>query len=193
MEENDYSIVRAVLAGDKEAYAALVARHSQSVFRVAFRITGNEADAEEVVQDAFLRGYQRLESFESRSQFGTWIYRIAVNCALNMMTKRKVETTYQIAEVADPAQHQVQIADSAAGPERLLMSREIQSMQEAAMQGLTATEQIAFVLRHMEDRSTEEIAAALHIAPNAAKQAVFRAVQKLRRSLAPLRTNACST
>ena len=91
MEENEHSIIRAVLSGDKEAYGALVARHSHAVFRVAFRITGDEADAEEVVQEAFLRGYQKLESFESRSQFGTWIYRIAVNCALNMMTKRKVE------------------------------------------------------------------------------------------------------
>ena len=84
----------------------------------------------------------------------------------------------------------MQVADSAADPERLLMSREIESMHQAAMQSLTATEQTAFVLRHMEERSTEEIAAALNIAPNAAKQAVFRAVQKLRRSLAPLRANA---
>jgi RNA polymerase sigma-70 factor (ECF subfamily) len=190
MEENDYSIVRAVLAGDKEAYGALVARHSQSVFRVAFRITGDEADAEEVVQEAFLRGYQKLESFESRSQFGTWIYRIAVNCALNMMTKRKVETTHQIVEDADPTQHQVQVADTAADPERLLLSQEIEALQARAMQTLTATERTAFVLRHMEARSTEEIAATLHIAPNAAKQAVFRAVQKLRRGLAPLRVNA---
>ena len=190
MEENDHSIVRAVLSGDKDAYGALVVRHSQSVFRVAFRITGNEADAEEVVQEAFLRGYQRLESFESRSEFGTWIYRITVTCALNMMNKRKIEATHQIAEGADPGQRQVQIADSAAGPERLLMSREIESMHKAAMQSLTATEQTAFVLRHMEDQSTEEIASVLHIAPNAAKQAVFRAVQKLRRGLAPFRVNA---
>src|SRR6266851_1628350 len=190
MEENDHSIVRAVLAGDKDAYGALVVRHSQSVFRVAFRITGDEADAEEVVQEAFLRGYQRLESFESRSEFGTWIYRIAVNCALNMMNKRKIEAAYQIAEETDPEHRQVQVADSAAGPDRLLMSLEIESMHKAAMQSLTATEQTAFVLRHMEDRSTEEIASALHIAPNAAKQAVFRAVQKLRRGLAPLRVNA---
>ncbi len=190
MEENDHSIVRAVLAGDKDAYGALVVRHSQSVFCVAFRITGDEADAEEVVQEAFLRGYQRLESFESRSQFGTWIYRIAVNCALNMMNKRKIEAAYQIAEDTDPSQRQVQVADSAAGPDRLLMSREIESMHRSAMQSLTATEQTAFVLRHVEDRSTEEIASALHIAPNAAKQAVFRAVQKLRRGLAPLRINA---
>ncbi len=190
MEENDHSIIRAVLAGDKEAYGALVVRHSHAVFRVAFRITGDEADAEEIVQEAFLRGYQKLESFESRSEFGTWIYRIAVNCALNMKNKRKPEASYQIAEDADPTQQQVQVADTAADPERLLLSQEIEALQARAMQTLTATERTAFVLRHMEARTTEEIAATLHIAPNAAKQAVFRAVQKLRRGLAPLRVNA---
>src|SRR5260370_35849344 len=107
MEENDHSIVRAVLSGDKEAYGALVVRHSQTVFRVAFRITGDEADAEEVVQETFLRGYQRLQSFESRSEFGTWIYRIAVNCALNMINKKKFEAAYQIAEETDPSRHRV--------------------------------------------------------------------------------------
>ena len=187
MEENDSKIVRAVLSGDKDAYGALVARHSQLVFRVAFRITGDEADADEIVQEAFMRGYQRLESFESRSEFGTWIYRIAVNCALNMVNKRKSGTTYQIGEDADPSQQQVQVADNAAGPERTLLSREIEALQATAMRDLTATERTAFILRHMEDCSTSEIAEALSIAPNAAKQAVFRAVQKLRRSLAPLR------
>lgn len=189
MEVNDHAIVREVLAGDKDAYGTLVSRHSQNVFRVAFRITGDEADADEVVQEAFLRGYQRLQSFESRSEFGTWIYRIAVNCALNMINKRKIEATYRIGEEIDPESRQVQVADGSAGPERTLLSREIESMQAAAMQTLTPTERSAFILRHMEDRSTTEIAAALEIAPNAAKQAVFRAVQKLRRSLAPLRVN----
>ena len=104
-----------------------------------------------------------------------------------MVNKRKSGTTYQIAEDADPSQHQVQVADHSAGPERTLLSGEIEALQAAAMRGLTATERTAFILRHMEDRSTTEIAEALSIAPNAAKQAVFRAVQKLRRSLAPLR------
>jgi RNA polymerase sigma-70 factor (ECF subfamily) len=189
MEVNDHVIVRKVLDGDKEAYGTLVARHSPTVFRVAFRITGDEADADEVVQEAFLRGYQRLQSFESRSEFRTWIYRIAVNCALNMTSKRKVEATYQIGEQTDPVTQQVQVADHAAGPERTLLSREIQSLQTAALGTLTPTERTAFLLRHMEDRSTAEIASVLEIAPNAAKQAVFRAVQKLRRSLAPLRVN----
>src|SRR6201992_1092357 len=98
MQENDHSIVRAVLAGDKEAYGALVRAHSGSVFRVAFRIMGNEADAEEIVQEAFLRGYQRLESFQQRSSFGTWIYRIAVNCALDRIKRPGIEAEYRAGE-----------------------------------------------------------------------------------------------
>jgi RNA polymerase sigma-70 factor (ECF subfamily) len=188
MGMNDHSIIRAVLAGDKDAYGALVARYSQSVFRVAFRITGDEAEADDVVQDAFLRGYQKLESFQSRSDFGTWIYRIAVNCALDSMSKRRVTASYRIEEEADPESMTVQVADSAAGPDRLLLSREIEARQQHAMASLTPTERTAFVLRHMEEQPIDEIAATLGIAPNAAKQVVFRAVQKLRRCLAPLRT-----
>ena len=89
MGKSDHAAIRAILAGDKEAYGALVARHSQSLFRVAFRIIGNEADAEDVVQEAFLRGYRGLEGFESRSNFGTWIYRIAVRCALARLGSRR--------------------------------------------------------------------------------------------------------
>jgi RNA polymerase sigma-70 factor (ECF subfamily) len=184
MGKNDQAAIRAILSGDKEAYGALVVRHSPSLFRVAFRITGNEADAEDVVQEALLRGYQKLESFESRSNFGTWIYRIAVRCALDRISSRKGDKGSRVAEEADPEQDEVQLAAQSAGPDRLLLSG---ALQQAALGSLTPTERTAFVLRHMEDRSSEEIAAALGIAPNAAKQAVFRAVQKLRLRLAPLR------
>jgi RNA polymerase sigma-70 factor (ECF subfamily) len=178
MDKNDQAAIRAVLSGDTKAYEALVVRHTGKLFRVAFRITGNEADAEDVVQEAFLQGYRKLESFESRSDFGTWIYRIAVHCAL-----KKVRGS----EEAGLGQNEIQVADSAAGPDRLLLSGEIGAMQEIAMHSLTPTERTAFVLRYMEERTCEEIGAALDIAPNAAKQAVFRAVQKLRRRLATLR------
>jgi RNA polymerase sigma-70 factor (ECF subfamily) len=190
MGGSDHSIVRAVLAGDKEAYGALVRAHSSAVFRVAFRIIGNEADAEEIVQESFLRGYQRLESFQLRSGFGTWIYRIAVNCALNRISQTEVEADYRLGEENDAEQKTVQVATSAADPERSLLSREIGTAQTMAMQRLSPTERTAFILRHLEDRSTGEIADVLGIAPNAAKQAVFRAIHKLRRELAPLRENA---
>jgi RNA polymerase sigma-70 factor (ECF subfamily) len=184
---DDQAAIRAVLSGDKEAYGALVVRHSGKLFRVALRITGNEADAEDVVQEAFLRGYRKLESFESRSDFGTWIYRIAVRCALNKLGGSQVDENRRVGEQSDPEQNEVQVADAAAGPDRLLLSGEIGAMQGIAMHSLTPTERTAFVLRHVEERTCEEIATALGIAPNAAKQAVFRAVQKLRRRLAILR------
>ncbi|MGD0939108.1 MAG: RNA polymerase sigma factor [Terracidiphilus sp.] len=187
MDKNDHAAIRAVLSGDKEAYGALVMRHSQSLFRVAFRITGNEADADDVVQEAFLRGYRKLESFESKSNFGTWIYRIAVHCALDKIQQRDGNDSGRVGNANDPEQDQLQVADVAAGPDRLLLSGEIGAMQRDAMRSLTATERTAFVLRHMENCTTEEIAAALGIAPNAAKQAVFRAIQKLRSRLANLR------
>jgi len=190
MDMNDHAAIQAVLAGDKEAYGMLVVRHSHSLFRVAYRITGNEADAEDVVQEAFLRGYRKLEGFESRANFSTWIYRIAVHCALDRVKRRRGDERNlagRVGESNDPEQEQLQVADQAAGPDRILLSGEIGSMQAAALRSLTATERTAFVLRHMEDRTTAEIGAALGIEPNAAKQAVFRAVQKLRRRLAPLR------
>jgi RNA polymerase sigma-70 factor (ECF subfamily) len=77
MGHSDRATIKAILAGDREAYGELVVRHSAMLFRMAFRMTGNAADADDVVQDALVRGYVKLESFESRSEFGTWMYRIA--------------------------------------------------------------------------------------------------------------------
>jgi RNA polymerase sigma-70 factor, ECF subfamily len=189
MEVSDHAIRRAVLTGDKDAYGTLVARYSQTVFRVAFRITGNEHDAEEVVQETFLRGYQKLEDFEGRANMSTWFYRIAANCALDLVRRKRIVADNRVGEETDPQQGEVQVADGAAGPDRLLLSREIAARQQKAMNTLTPTERTAFVLRHMEDRSTEEIAEALNVAPNTAKQTVYRAVQKLRQQLAPLWVN----
>src|ERR1700679_274827 len=127
MEESDDSIRRAVLSGDRDAYKVLVARYSQVVFRVAYRITGNESDAEEAVQETFLRGYQKLASFEGRSSMVTWIYRIGANCALDIVARRKPEM--HIGEDNDPEERQVQLPDRHAGPDRLLLSREIEAVQ----------------------------------------------------------------
>ena len=188
MDKNDHAAIQAVLSGDKDAYGALVRRHSQSLFRVAFRITGNEADADDVVQESFLRGYLKLETFESRANFGTWIYRIAVRCALDKISSiNRMNDRMRVGTETDPEQDEIQVADETAGPDRLLLSGEIGAMQRDAMFSLTQTEQSAFVLRHREGRTTEEIGDALGIAPNAAKQAVFRAVQKLRRRLSTLK------
>jgi RNA polymerase sigma-70 factor (ECF subfamily) len=190
MGQSDRTTIQAVLAGDREAYGTLVMRHSRMLFRLAYRMTGNEADADDVVQESFLRGYQKLATFESRANFGTWIYRIAVHCALDKLQSRRRDEARQVTEQTDPEEDGVQVADSGPGPERLVLSEEIGTLGEQALLGLTAMERTAFVLRHMEDRNTDEIAAALDVAPNTAKQTVYRAVQKMRKRLAVLRVTA---
>jgi RNA polymerase sigma-70 factor, ECF subfamily len=180
MDLTDRECVEAVLNGDPDAYRDLVFRHSRTVFRVARRITGNDADAEEVVQDTLLRGYLQIRTFALRADFSTWIYRIGVNCSIDLLRKRKRQPA--------PARDELpQAVDGAAGPERLLLSAELALKWRLAMARLTEVETAAFSLRHMEDRTMDEIAELLAISLGAAKQAVFRAVQKLRREMAPLR------
>jgi len=190
MGQTDVAAIEAVLAGDRDAYGELVKRHSRMLFRLAWRMTGNQADADDVVQDAFLRAYQKLAAFERRADFGTWIYRIAVHCALDRLQKRRAEESRRVSEETDPEEDAVQVPDLKPDPERLAISAEIAALQEVAMKGLSAMERTAFVLRHMEDRSTEEIATALNVTPNTAKQSVYRAVQKVRHRLMQLKVTA---
>ena len=167
----------------------LVVRHSARLFRVAFRITGNEADAEEAAQEAFVRAYNKLATFREDAAFATWITRIAMNTSINLVQRRKRDVLHggtRIAETYSAEEQTMQVADTKPGPERALLDREVTRMREEAMAELTTMERTAFTLRHMEEISIAEIAAALQVPPNAAKQAVFRAVSKLRRTLAPL-------
>ena|ERR1035441_5760697 len=147
MGKNDHATIRAVLSGDKEAYGALVTQHSRGIFRVAYRITGNEADAEEVVQDAFMRGYRKMESFESRSNFGTWIYRIAVRCALDRISRRGGDKNDRGHGNAEADSEAVQVPDRAPNPEQMLLSGEIGAFRESAMHSLTPLERTAFTRR----------------------------------------------
>ncbi|HEY6266192.1 MAG TPA: sigma-70 family RNA polymerase sigma factor, partial [Candidatus Acidoferrum sp.] len=91
VRESDAIAVERTLAGDRDAFRVLVERHSQNVFRLAYRLTGNRHDTEEVVQEAFLRAYQKLGQFEARSNFGTWVFRIAANYAIDRMRRRRKE------------------------------------------------------------------------------------------------------
>lgn len=172
--------------GDSDAFRALVERHSRSVFRLAFRMTGNEHDAEDVVQEAFLRAYRQLGRFESRANFGTWLYRITANCSVDLMRAKQARHDITRSEPLDDALPIA--AHEAAGPDRLAQSAEIQQRVRDALTGLSPLERAAFTLRHHEGRSIEEISATLGLGTSAAKHSVFRAVKKLRAALAPLRS-----
>jgi len=189
LSPQDAVLVTQVLQGDQDAYGLLVQRHSRSLFALAYRVTGNQEDADEVVQETFLSAYRNLSRFEQRSNFGTWLYRIAMNCALDLKEKRRPEVgAMQIAEDPEPGEQQVQIASHAPDHDQLVFSGQVKEKIAAAMKLLSKTERAAFVMRHLEGKSIEEIAGVLGLKPNATKNSIFRAVQKMRQQLEPLVT-----
>jgi RNA polymerase sigma-70 factor, ECF subfamily len=190
MEGTDAAEVARARDGDTDAFRALVDRHSRSVFRVAYRMTGNEHDAEEVVQDAFLRAYRQLHRFESRANFGTWIYRIAVNCSVDLLRTRMRHDDRRAPDLADGVDPLTAIASDDPEPDRLLLSVEVQDHLRRAFGGLSQLERAAFTLRHFEGRSIDEIGKALGLKTNATKHSIFRAVRKLRVALEPFVSEA---
>jgi len=185
MEGNDRAAVAQVLAGDEDAYRMLVERHSRSIFRLAYRMTANEQDAEDVVQETFLRAYRQLKRFESRSNFSTWLYRIAVNCSLDLIRKRRRQDDHP----SDPPSEEDtmhQLRDEAPTPDRVVFGAEIQKKVDSVLSTLGPKERAAFSLRHFEGMSIEEIGAVLGLRQSAIKNSIFRAVQKLRQELKPV-------
>ena len=188
----DATEAAAVLArarrGDSDAFRALVDTHSRSVFRLAFRMTGNEQDAEDVVQESFLRAYRQLGRFESRANFGTWLYRIVSNCAVDLMRSKQARHDQVRGDSLDQGGAMELPAADLPGPERMAESAEIERRVQDALQELSPLERAAFTLRHYEGRSIDEISETLGLGTSAAKHSVFRAVRKLRVALAPLRS-----
>lgn len=180
MQLTDNDLVERVRGGDDESFRLLVERYSRSIYRAAYRITNNTADADDVVQEAFLRAYRALSSFDARASFTTWLHRIAINCALDLIDSRK-RRDHRINAGEDLSL----LASSDASPDRIVLGTEMQRAIAAAMDALTGNERTAFVLRHFEGMPLEEIGQILGTRLNATKNTVFRAVKKLRQQLQP--------
>jgi RNA polymerase sigma-70 factor (ECF subfamily) len=185
MHESDRGTVARARDGDSEAFRSLVERHSRYVFSVAYRLTGSAQDAEDVVQDTFLKAYHQLSRFESRADFRTWLHRIAVNCSIDLIRSRRHR---EIAHDPVDLEPHEQDADQGAapGPDRLVFSAEIRDRVTQGLAQLTASERAAFTLRHVEGLPIREVAQAMGLKTEAAKNSIFRAVRKMRAALEPL-------
>ena len=185
MANVEQDAIRRILAGDRDAFRVLMDRHLPTVLRMTYRVTGNAVDAEEAAQEAFLLAYKKLSGFREQASFGTWVYRIAMNCSLNLVERRSRDLAWNAVTI-EPGSLAENIAVSRGlTPEAELLNSEALGRRERAMLTLTPMERTAFILRHMEDQPIQIIADALGVPANSAKQAIFRAVAKLRRELAP--------
>jgi RNA polymerase sigma-70 factor (ECF subfamily) len=182
MPPDDAAAVAQARDGDQAAFRSLVERHGRSVYRMALRIAGRHEDAEDVVQETFIRAYRQLDRFEARANFSTWLYRIGFNCAIDHVRARRHREIASAPEVLN------ELAPPSRDPstEDLVYGTQISERVHGVLADLTSQERAAFVMRHFHGCSIDEICESLEIAPNAAKHAVFRAVRKMRAALRPL-------
>lgn len=181
MENLEQAAIRQVLAGDPDAYRILMDRHLPAVLRMTLRVTGSAEDAEEAAQEAFLRAYNKLPSFREHATFGTWVYRIAMNCALNLVERRTRDLGWNAVSIETSPHSHDQLLSGRPTPEAFLLESEATEQREHLLGCLTPMERSAFLLRHLEDQPIAVIAEALGVTANTARQTIFRAASKLRR------------
>lgn len=176
MTLDDAAAVAEARCGNQEAFKVLVDRHSRSLYRLAYRMTGKAEDAEDVVQETFIRAFRQLSRFEARSNVSTWLYRIAFNCAVDFLRSRPRR------ESATEDDALERLAPAATGPtmDDLVYAGQIGERMQVALGGLSEKERAAFLMRHYHGCSIEEIGSTLGMKTNATKHSIFRAVKKMR-------------
>src|SRR5712672_4602061 len=182
---DELTLVQAAKKGDDSAFEELVRRYDRNVFRIAQDITQNREDAEDVVQDAFLKAYGNLAQFQEQSKFYTWLVRIAVNEALMKLRRRRPERTVSLDEEVKTEEDSVprEVADWSPNPEQQYSQAELKEILTKTIQGLPPSFRTVFVLRDVEGLSTEETAEALELSIPAVKSRLLRARLQLRERL----------
>ena len=171
--------------GDDRAFAELVKRYEAKIFRLAQHITQNREDAEDVLQETFLRAYEHLDQFQGNSKFYTWIVRIAVNQALMKLRRRRTDKSVSLDESIDTGEDTVtrEIAAWDEDPEQRFSREELGEILDSAIQTLAPAYRSVFLLRDVDDLSTEETAEALGLSVPAVKSRLLRARLQLREKL----------
>jgi len=182
---SEMALVLAAKKGDLDAFSQLVKRYDRNVFRIAQHITHNDEDAQDVVQDAFLKAYTNLEQFQGNSKFYTWLVRIAVNEALMRLRKRRTDRTVSLDEDVETEEGSMprEVADWSPNPEQMYGTSELGDILKKTIQGLPPGFRTVFVLRDVEQLSTEETAEMLGLSVPAVKSRLLRARLQLRERL----------
>jgi RNA polymerase sigma-70 factor (ECF subfamily) len=178
-------LVERAQAGDMEAFAELVRRYERRIYRMARQITQNDEDAEDVLQESFLKAFQHLDSFQGQSKFYTWVTRIAVNESLMKLRKRKSDRTVSLDENIEtdeePIVREIAVWDDT--PESKYSQEELRQILDKAIESLKPIFRTVFILRDVEELSTEETAEVLGLSIAAVKSRLLRARLQLRERL----------
>ena len=183
--DQDLALVHACKSGNAAAFEELVKRYDTKLFRIAQHITHNREDAQDAVQEAFLKVFRKLTQFQENSQFSTWLTRITVNESLMKLRKQRHNKEFSIDNNFESEDHSLtsELADWARNPEELYRGFELRNILRSELQELQPGLRVVFVLRDIEGLSTEETAEVLESTPVAVKARLWRARLKLRERL----------
>lgn len=177
-------LVERARQGDLQAFSELINRYERKIFRLARHITQNDEDAEDVLQETFLKAFTHLDGFQAQSKFYTWVVRIAVNEALMKLRKRKSDRTVSLDESIEteeePIVREIAVWDN---PEKQYTQAEMREILDKAVNSLKPIFRVVFVLRDIEELSTEETAETLGLSIAAVKSRLLRARLELREKL----------
>ncbi len=170
---------------DKHAFAQVLDENSERIYRLALKMVGDVQDAEDILQETFIKAFNNIDKFEGRSKISTWLYRIAVNESLMLLRKRKGDTMQLDKEIETDQGDSIprQIVDWCCLPEKELMSSEARQHIKDAIKTLSDANRAAFLLRDVEGLSTKEAAETLNISESALKVRLMRARMQLREEL----------
>lgn len=188
LAKDESRLVTEAKAGSYAAFEDLVNRYERKIYRLGMNITGNREDAEDVLQETFLKAFEHLPEFREDARFYTWIVRIAVNEALMKLRKRRSSKEVPIEDSEDGEGEVVvrDFADWKPNPEQLLAQSELEDILRNAVQLLPPTLRTVFYLRDVETLSTEETAEMLNLSVGAVKARLFRARMRLREELSKI-------
>ena len=183
--DDEAAILAQARLGNATAFNELLRRYERKIFRLALHITQNREDAEDVLQESFLKAYEHLDQFQGQSKFYTWIVRIAVNQALMKLRKRKSDRSVSLDETIDTGEDNIgrEIAAWDENPEQKYSRDELNQILTSAIDGLAPIYRAVFVLRDVDGLSTEEAAEALDLSVPAVKSRLLRARLQLREKL----------
>jgi RNA polymerase sigma-70 factor, ECF subfamily len=185
-------LIRAAQGGSRSAFDSLVLQYDQAVLRLALHVSGSEADAQDIVQEAFLKAYRYIGNFRFECSFYTWLYRIVTNVSLDLMRRRKTRRE-EPAMITDSSGESIDLLSNIsddramANPARELERKEMASSIQEALAQLTPRERMVFEMKHHQGMRLRAIGEALNTTEETAKNTLFRATRKLRARLAPIR------
>lgn len=186
MKNEERDLIYKAQQGNTWAFENLIKRYDRRVLALAYQLLGNPQDAEDVYQEVFMRVYKNIHRFRFESDFYTWLYRIAINCAISYRKKRNKHVHTRIGETHSEKQERTWVpADAGPGPEKEYLSSEIQAQINSGLDQLPLMQRVVFTLRFLQDFKIKEIANIINCSEGTVKNYIFRSTRRMRQGLAP--------